>query len=301
MQRRFILLSFFAIALFLTSCDTSSTIVNNVAEREANEIVVLLQSRGIDAEKIPAPVTAVGGGTGVQTWNISVPASQITDSLAILNQAGLPRTKGQTLLDLFGSPGLVPSDLQDRIRYQEGLSEQIGNTIRKMDGIIDATVQITFIQEAEEEKETMTASVYIKHRGIPDNPNSLTVTKIKRLVASAVPGLTPENVAVISDRALYADISLDTSKLLEDEMGYISIWGVNLARDSTSLFRVIFYAFIIFLFIFICAFIWLFWKCWPIIQETGGVKSLFHLSQYALKTPHVKEEAPVEEGGGGEE
>src|SRR5690606_25821018 len=112
-----------------------------------------------------------------------------------------------------------------RIRYQEGLSAQLATTIRKMDGIIDANVQITFPTDEEKEKE-LTASVYVKHRGILDNPNSLTITKIKRLIASSVPGLTPENVSVVTDRALYADITLEPLQQLEEQRDFTTIWSI---------------------------------------------------------------------------
>lgn len=275
------------LCIFLAGCEGRTNIVNNVSERDANEIIVLLVSKGIEAQKIPAPTSNVGGGTGAETWNITVPASQITDALSVLNQAGLPRVKGTSLLDLFGTSGLVPSDLQDRIRYQEGLSEQLANTIRKMDGIIDADVQITFPQD-EEEKKALTASVYVKHRGILDNPNSLTITKIKRLVSSAIPGLTVENVSVVADRALYSDISLDPLEKLEEEKAYVSIWGIVVARESANHFRILFYCFMILLFVLACMCAWLLWKFYPLIQQRG-VMFLLYPEQYDV-IPLVEEE-----------
>src|ERR1700733_6411533 len=103
---RCIFLFICGLAFTLTSCSSKSTIVNSVPERAANEIVVLLNSNGIQAEKIPSPISAVGGTTTEKMWDIAVPAHQITDSLAILNHSGLPRVKGTSLLDLFGSQGL---------------------------------------------------------------------------------------------------------------------------------------------------------------------------------------------------
>lgn len=264
-------------ALFFVGCSAQTTIVNSIPEREANEIVVLLASKGIQAEKSQAAVAA--GATGATMWNVSVPANQITDALAILNQSGLPRVKGTSLLDLFGAQGLVPSDLQDKIRYQEGLSEQLATTIRKMDGIIDANVQITFAQEGEENKK-LTASVYVKHRGILDNPNSLTITKIKRLVSSAIPGLTPDNVSVVTDRALYADITLEPLEHFEQQREYASIWSVVVAKESLTRFRLIFYAFIILLFFLACLLAWVLWKCSPIIEKEGGFGTLFQPHPY---------------------
>lgn len=288
------LLFLFVCTLSFVSCTTKSTIVNSVPERQANEIVVLLNSKGIQAEKIPAPVSAVGGATAEKLWDISVPGNQITDSLYILNQAGLPRMKGTTLLDLFGAKGLVPSDMQDKIRYQEGLSEQLANTIRKMDGIIDADVQITFPQEGEAEK-PLTASVYVKHRGILDNPNSIAITKIKRLISSALPGLTIENVTVISDRAVYADISLQTPQQLQEERDYVEIWSVAVAKESASLFRLIFYSFIVALFLLACLLAWIVWKFFPLIQSKGGISFLFQPEQYGRAAPLNEEKKDKEE------
>lgn len=290
---------FFIFLSVLSGCNSRTTIANNITERDANEIVVLLNSKGIEAVKSPAPVSAIGGGSAALLWDINVPSSQITEALSILNHAGLPRVKGTSLLDLFGAQGLVPSDLQDRIRYQEGLSEQLATTIRKMDGIIDANVQITFPQEGEER--ALTASVYVKHRGILDNPNSLIITKIKRLVASAVPGLTTETVSVVADRALYADISLESpeQKMLE-EKDYVSIWGMVIAKDSAARFRTVFYTFIILLFILICALLWLVWKLFPVIQRKGGFKSLFHPEQFEPSLFAETKESEKEGGGGAE-
>jgi type III secretion protein J len=277
-------------AVFFASCSSKSTIVNSVPEREANEIVVILNSKGILAEKVASPVSAVGGATTEKMWDIMVPASQITDSLSILNQAGLPRIRGTTLLDLFGAQGLVPSDTQDKIRYQEGLSEQLATTIRKMDGIIDANVQITFPQEGETTSRELTASVFVKHRGILDNPNSLAITKIKRLVSSALPGLTVENVSVISDRALFADISLQTPQQMEEEKSFVSIWSVIVERESASRFRLIFYIFIIIIFLLACFLAWLLWKFFPLIQREGGIPFLIKPEQYRGEMAVVKEE-----------
>ncbi len=293
-----ILFFFAALLLLCTGCATRTTVVNNISEREANEIVVLLASKGVHAEKAEAATAA--GSTAATTYDVSVPSNQVTEAIVLLNQAGLPRVKGTSLLDLFGSQGLVPSDLQDRIRYQEGLSAQLATTIRKMDGIIDANVQITFPKDDEETKEQLTASVYVKHRGILDNPNSLAITKIKRLVSSSIPGLTPENVSVITDRALYADISLDPMKQLEEQRDFTAIWSVIVAKDSVARFRLIFYTFIIILFLLACVLTWLIWKFWRVIETKGGFFTLLHPHQYETGDSSESEDMAEDEGGGGE-
>lgn len=282
----------FALAL-ITGCSSKSTIVNSVGERAANEIVVLLNNKGILAEKIPSPVSAVGGTTTEIMWDIAVPAEQITDALIILNQAGLPRVKGTSLLDLFGAQGLVPSDMQDKIRYQEGLSEQLASTIRKMEGILDANVQITFPPE-EETGKPLTASVYVQHRGMLDNPNSLAVIKIKRLVASAVPNLSEENVTVITDRAQFSDMGLQGCQQIEEEKRYVSIWSMAIAKDSVQRFRLIFYIFIILIFLLATLLAWMIWKFFPLLEKKGPL-FLFHPEQYPPKETGEDEQEGKEE------
>lgn len=281
-----------------TGCNSRSSIVSGLPAREANEIVVLLVSKGVAAQKL-AQVSSSTGGGGEQLWDISVPSSQITEALAILNQAGLPRMKGTSLLDLFAKQGLVPSELQEKIRYQEGLSEQMASTIRKMDGIVDANVQISFSTDADDH-EPLTASVYIKHRGVLDNPNSIMVSKIKRLVASAVPGLEPENVSVISDRAAYSDITINGPWGLTEDIDYVSVWGVILAKHSLTRFRLIFYCLILLLFVLCCSLMWVLWKTHMLIQALGGMKTFFGPVPYSKVELDAKKEgeAPKKEGAG---
>ncbi|AAF39646.1 EscJ/YscJ/HrcJ family type III secretion inner membrane ring protein [Chlamydia muridarum str. Nigg] len=295
---------FFIFALFCCSaCDSRSMIAHGLTGREANEIVVLLVSKGVSAQKVPQVAGSSGGGSSEQLWDISVPAAQITEALAILNQAGLPRMKGTSLLDLFAKQGLVPSEMQEKIRYQEGLSEQMATTIRKMDGIVDASVQISF--SPEEDQLPLTASVYIKHRGVLDNPNSIMVSKIKRLVASAVPGLCPENVSVVSDRASYSDITINGPWGLSDEIDYVSVWGIILAKNSLTKFRLVFYFLILLLFVLSCGLLWVIWKTHSLIGALGGTKGFFDPAPYSQlaftqnKAAAAKETSEATESTGG--
>jgi type III secretion protein J len=191
----------------LTSCESRKIIVNGLDEREANEIIVFLATKGIDASKAQSVAASGGGGTKIVLWDISVDSTQALVAMSYLNQAGLPRRQSQNLLNIFTGAGLVPSEMEQKIRYQAGLAEQIASTIRKIDGVLDAEVQISFPEEnplnPNEKKQPITASVWVKHNGVLDDPNSHLVSKIKRLVAASVPGLDYDNVTVIGERARF--------------------------------------------------------------------------------------------------
>lgn len=292
----------------LTSCESRKIIVNGLDEREANEILVFLSNKNLDAVKVQNVGTGGGGGSKIVLWDISVESNQALDAMAYLNQAGLPRRRSQNLLNIFTGAGLVPSEMEQKIRYQAGLAEQIASTIRKIDGILDTEVQISFPEEdplnPAEKKQKITASVYVKHNGVLDDPNSHLTTKLKRLVAASVPGLDYDNVTIIGERARFSDFPLGGSPGAEEEKQFVSIWSVIVAKESVSKFRFIFFTFTLLLLLLTLALVWLAWKLYPYLKEHGGLKSLFHLHSHEAvtekkepeKVAEVKE-VPKEEAG----
>lgn len=284
----FLFLSFFLL-LILSSCSSQKTIVHNIDESEANEITVFLSSKGIDGIKVQSTDSGGTGANKVVLWNINVDASQYTEAMALLNQAGLPRRRGQNLLGIFSDVGLVPSELQQKIRYQAGLAEQIASTIRKIDGVLDAEVQISFPEEdplnPTANKQKITASVYVKHSGVLDDPNTHLATKIRRLVSASITGLNFDDVTIISDRARFNELPSGT---VAEEKNFVRIWSLFLAEESVTRFRVIFFSFLILLILLLSALIWVGYKLYPLLQAHGGVKQLLTFKQIE---PEIKEES----------
>lgn len=286
----------------LSSCEKERTIVNGLDEREANEIVVLLSTKGIDAQKVKS-LEGTGGGGGAQKaalWDISVPEEQKTQAMSILNNAGLPKRKATSLLNIFSNTGLVPTDMAEKIRYQAGLASQIASTLRNIDGILDADVLISFPEEdplnPNAPKKDITASVYVKHNGILDDPNSHLISKIRNLVASSVSGLKYDNVTVIPDRARITEFSPSAfNPQSEEDKQYVNVWTITIAKDSVTRFRIVFFSFSILVLLLILAFVWIAWKTFPLLKEHGGLKSLFHLrsakSDEAAKAQEIKDSA----------
>jgi type III secretion protein J len=289
--------SLFLSLFLLVGCENSKEIVGNVDEREANEILVFLASKGIDASKTLATSASPGGAQGSQKWTISVDQGKALDAMALLNQNGLPRIKGVSLLDLFAKQGLMSSEKEELIRYQAGLSEQIASTIRKIDGVIDANVQVSFPAnegggsglQTEATVSKITASVYVKHQGILDDPNSHLILKVKRLVSGSVNGLDLNDVTVISDKARFSDITLGqmpenlTSQAQSKE--YVSIWSIVMSKNSAARFRSLFLLLSFLLLTFAACFGWLMWKFYPSLKAKGGFKQLLKIG------PFVSEEA----------
>ncbi len=284
----------FVTLIFLTSCENLKVIVNDVPEREANEIVVYLSSKGVTAVKQESAAAAGPGATTTgMLWSIAVPEKQEVEAMSILNRIGLPRKQTVSLLDIFAKSGLISSATEETIRYQAGLAAQIAGTIRKIDGVIDADVELSI--PAEETtfptpgavKKKATAAVFVKHQGVLDDPNSHLVTKIKRLVSASVPNLDINDVTVISDRSRFTDITLN--QLPEDitpkSKEYVSIWSIVMSKSSAARFRVLFFILIFTMVVFGVFLVWMLWKFYPILRSRG-LKNLLKPAPFRNSEEH---------------
>lgn len=270
------LLFLFLISMFLASCESNTSIVNNVEEREANEIVVFLASKGIAAQKVQTTSEAAGG-VAMISWDIYVDKGKQVEAMAILNQHGLPRIKGTNLLTLFAKSGLMTSDKEETIRYQAGIEEELKNIIRKIDGVIDADVRISFPSEqagglgiGETTQTKVKAAVYVKHQGVLDDPNQHLDSKIKRLVAGSIENLSYDDVSVISDRSRFADVKFPSDSQLIGPKGlekeYVKIWSIIMTKSSAKKFRLIFFTMIMIIFACAAAMGFLIYKFYPLLK-----------------------------------
>ena len=292
--------------LFLfTGCESSREIVTQVSEKEANVILVLLESKGVPASKVAAATSAVGGQSAAQMYSIMVPEKYSIEAIAYLNQNGFPKEKGTTLLDLFAKQGLMTSDKEETIRYQAGLAQQLTNTILMMDGVIDATVQISFPPEEqgiggeETTQKKITAAVYVKQQGVIDDPNIHLENKIKRLISGSVTGLDINDVTVVSDRSRFTDISLENMpEALGGKPGeYVSIWNIVMSKNSVSRFRFLFFLITTIAVLLAILLGWVSWKFYPHLKKKGGLKELFNPIPMINSMRGKGESGPPGEGG----
>ncbi|MBM3197408.1 MAG: EscJ/YscJ/HrcJ family type III secretion inner membrane ring protein [Chlamydiae bacterium] len=268
---RFLNVLFF---LFLLGCDSKTEIVSNIDEREANIIVVFLESKGISTTKEMMPVAAGAEGGGAAKYNIVAQREKAIEAMTLLNQNGLPKRVGPNLLELFAPSGLMNTDKQETIRYQAGLAQQIQNTIMMIDGVIDVSVQISFPpSEALEGSNRITAAVFVKHQGIIDDPNSHLESKIKRLISGSVNGLEINDVTVVSDRSRLNDIptTIDQGRLAQD---FVQVWSITMTKRSLGVFRFIFGTLLTVLVLSLLSLGWILYKVYPLIRENGGFKEL---------------------------
>lgn len=299
----------FLLSLSLTSCSKSQRIITGVTEREANIIVVFLEARGIRSTKVRVSSGSTTAADQLAKFDITVKKNQAIQAMALLNQNGFPKQRYNTLLQLFQASGFMTSEREENIRYQAGLAEQINNMITMIDGVIDSNVQLSFppaetmvtgtaTPTAPQEKQRITAAVYVKHQGVLDDPNNYLEDKIKRLVSGSITGLNINDVTVVSDRSRFTDILPyeREDRLTSYPKEMVSIWSIIMNRESALRFRILFLTLISLCTLLLLLLGWIIWKIYPIFKQKHGIKKLFSLKPFTtLLNENTMASAPIEE------
>jgi type III secretion protein J len=204
-------------ALLLSACDTE--LYNNLDQRQANEMVAALQQRGIPAQRV-----VVKGGQ----YTIVVDKGRFAESIAILNEAGLPKQEFQTMGQVFKKDGLVSSPMQERAQMIFALSQELSRTVSEIDGVLSARVHLVLPENDPLRQQLVpsSASVFIRHRS--DAPVASLVPQVKMLVANGVAGLAYDKVSVVL-------VPVDLQKATQgQDIEMVSFFGLWMHRDNLA-------------------------------------------------------------------
>jgi type III secretion protein J len=183
--RRFGMAAHVALALLLGAC-AKQELYSNLSERQANEMVAVLRSAGIEAEK------QVKEGQ----FSIAAASSDFAQAVRTLSAQGYPRESYDSMGKVFKREGFVSSPLEERARLLHAMSQEIANTLTNIDGVVTARVHLNIPEKnpLADKPQPASAAVFIKHR--PDRNLSGQVTQIKALVVNSIEGLSYDNVTV---------------------------------------------------------------------------------------------------------
>jgi type III secretion protein J len=178
----------------------SRDLQSGLSEQDAQEIVVLLKQNGLEAYPVRE---ASADHDAAPAWTVKVKGGSRNLLVAwqVMQDNGLPRQKLKGLEEVFSNKGMIPTASEEKARMLLALSGELTRTIRSVNGVVDARVQVVLPENSplidKAQWSPPTASVLVKHQG-PSPP--LTEDEIRRLVARGIEGLQPENVAVIYKR-----------------------------------------------------------------------------------------------------
>lgn len=159
-----------------------------LSEKDAASIIGQLQT-----QNIPHVVTA--GGTAVQ-----VPSDQVYKLRMDLAAKGLPSGDGVGF-EIFDKGQFGLSDFVQRTNYLRAVQGELARTIMQLQGVRAARVMIVQPENRlllTEQGVKSTASVFIDMGGSRLEADQ--VNAVRHLVANAVQGLSPDQVAVVDNR-----------------------------------------------------------------------------------------------------
>jgi len=185
MTLRFIRLAVAAFAVVLAGCKVG--LYSGLHEQEANEIVAALGADGIAADKQRADDNQ---------WQVLVDEGQLGAALDLLRAQGLPNDRYVSMGDVFEKQGLVSTPSEERMRYIHAMSQELSQTLRKVDGVVTARVHVVIPANdpLSDRIRPSSAAVFIKHRS--DVDLRLLAPAVKQLVAHSIEGLSHEQVSL---------------------------------------------------------------------------------------------------------
>jgi len=204
-----------ACLVLLAGCKTD--LFSRQTESDANDMVAALLRQGIAAEK----KTPDGG----KTWSVAIDEQDTVRSLEVLHAEGLPQDRHVTLGDMFKKEGLISTPTEERVRFIHGVTQELSDTLSKIDGVVVAKVHIVLPNNdpMSTTVKPSSASVFVKYR--PSANLSALTPAIKNMVARSVEGLTYDNVTV----TLVAGVMLPPSTALPASTTWIwVVLGVTL-------------------------------------------------------------------------
>lgn len=157
--------------------------------REAGQVIEHLAR-----QKIPHQI-------GAQGTQVLVPADLVARARVLLARDGLP-SSGSIGYEIFDrNDGITTTQFQQKIAETRAMEGEIARTIRSLTGVRGARVHLVLPRREPfaRERQDAQASVMLTMAGVA-RADRETVQAILNLVGAAVPGLRPQNIAIVDAR-----------------------------------------------------------------------------------------------------
>lgn len=178
-----------SMVLVLSGCGRE-TLLRDLTERDANEIVAVLYSSSMEATKVVDPKG--------KSFSVEVLSADLARAVAVLRALGLPKSPRANLNEVFRATGFAPTPFEERVRYLWGQAQELERTLSLMEGVLQTRVHVV-TPDGDNKRTDMQQSKASVYLGYDDRYDiELLVPRIRKMVSDSVEGLAPTRVEILA-------------------------------------------------------------------------------------------------------
>ena len=181
---RFILL---IICLTLAGCEQE--LLKGLDQRQANEVLAVLQQSNIFAEKQD------GGKLG---YTIQVSQADFAKSVELLKTNDLPSKARVEIAQMFPADSLATSPRAEKARLYSGIEQRLEQSLLVLPEVVKARLHLSYDVESSSTRQQATPShisVLVVYRNATDE--SVLINQIKRFLKNSLPSVNYEDISVV--------------------------------------------------------------------------------------------------------
>lgn len=186
----------------LTGCN-EQTLLNSLDQKQANEVVAVLQSYEIDAVK---------QSSAKEGFSVIVDKKQFLDAVNLVNHYGLPSKPRVEIAQMFPDDSLVASPLAEKARLYSAIEQRLEQSLKTLKGVITASLHLSYdFSDAQKKKgpEIHLTAIVRYGAGFDDQ---LLIADIKRFLKNSFTDVDYENISVIMTPAAKFEYAGQRSK-----------------------------------------------------------------------------------------
>ena len=136
--------------------------------------------------------------TGKEGVSLSIPKSKVPLAINLLHSHGYPEEHYTNVNEVFSDSGLVTTDFERKVRFNYALSQEISETLSKIDGVLFVKVHLSIIDEEKKkqvqpgrkpEREKLSAAVFVKYNSEHNLDSEIPKIKATGIQQREQPGL----------------------------------------------------------------------------------------------------------------
>ncbi|WP_369788277.1 EscJ/YscJ/HrcJ family type III secretion inner membrane ring protein [Rouxiella sp. WC2420] len=182
----------FIAILSLSGCKQQE-LLKGLEQRQANEVIALLQRNNIQASK---------KDQAKEGYLVSVSPEDFSASVELLGIYNLPSRPRVEIAQMFPADSLISSPLAEMSRLYSAIEQRLEQSLMTLEGVTSAQVHVSYTFDSGSngrKKEPEHISALINYDR--DLDSSLMISDIKRFLKNAFNNLSYDNISVVLTRA----------------------------------------------------------------------------------------------------